>query len=223
MLDDAIKALTQIFAPPLRAVLWKSVGLALALIVVRRHRARPADHLARRRRLDLDRDDARAAGALAGERAGLAALGRRQPRHHRRQRLPDAGGDGVCRQLLRRSDRRRSRARALSRRSARHGAAAVARDRPRRQDGAARGPGLPDRDAVFAVRRLRRGDLLSRHRLAAQPRIFRARRHALSPAGGSEGVAQAQRGDGFSSPACSSPPSSRSRWSIWRRRCSPWR
>ena len=34
MLDDAINALTQIFAPPLRAVLWKSVALALALIVV---------------------------------------------------------------------------------------------------------------------------------------------------------------------------------------------
>jgi CysZ protein len=34
MIDDAINALTQIFAPPLRAVLWKSVGLALALIVV---------------------------------------------------------------------------------------------------------------------------------------------------------------------------------------------
>lgn len=34
MFDDAINALTQIFAPPLRAVLWKSVALALALIVV---------------------------------------------------------------------------------------------------------------------------------------------------------------------------------------------
>jgi uncharacterized protein involved in cysteine biosynthesis len=34
MLDDAIKAITQLFAAPLRAVLWKSVGLALALIVV---------------------------------------------------------------------------------------------------------------------------------------------------------------------------------------------
>ena len=34
MLDDAINALTQIFAPPLRALLWKSVALALALIVV---------------------------------------------------------------------------------------------------------------------------------------------------------------------------------------------
>ena len=34
MLDDAIKALAQILSPPLRAVLWKSIALALALIVV---------------------------------------------------------------------------------------------------------------------------------------------------------------------------------------------
>ncbi len=34
MLDDAINAITQMFSPPLRAVLWKSVLLALALIVV---------------------------------------------------------------------------------------------------------------------------------------------------------------------------------------------
>ncbi len=34
MLDDAIKAIAQMFSPPLRAVLWKSVGLALALIIV---------------------------------------------------------------------------------------------------------------------------------------------------------------------------------------------
>ncbi len=33
MLDDAAKALTQMLSPPLRAVLWKSIGLALALIV----------------------------------------------------------------------------------------------------------------------------------------------------------------------------------------------
>ena len=32
MIDAAIKAIIQIFSPPLRAVLWKSVGLALALI-----------------------------------------------------------------------------------------------------------------------------------------------------------------------------------------------
>jgi CysZ protein len=34
MLDAAIKSITQMFAPPLRAVLWRSVLLALALIVV---------------------------------------------------------------------------------------------------------------------------------------------------------------------------------------------
>jgi hypothetical protein len=33
MLDDAANALTQMFSPPLRAVLWKSIGLALALII----------------------------------------------------------------------------------------------------------------------------------------------------------------------------------------------
>ena len=33
MLDDAVKALNQMLSPPLRAVLWKSIGLALALII----------------------------------------------------------------------------------------------------------------------------------------------------------------------------------------------
>ncbi len=33
MLDDAINAIIQMFSPPLRAMLWKSIGLALALIV----------------------------------------------------------------------------------------------------------------------------------------------------------------------------------------------
>lgn len=34
MLDDALKAIAQMFSPPLRAVLWKSIVLALALIVL---------------------------------------------------------------------------------------------------------------------------------------------------------------------------------------------
>jgi len=34
MFDDAVKAIAQIFAPPLRAILWKSIGLALVLIVL---------------------------------------------------------------------------------------------------------------------------------------------------------------------------------------------
>jgi uncharacterized protein involved in cysteine biosynthesis len=34
MLDDVIQSIVQMFAPPLRAVLWKSIGLALALIII---------------------------------------------------------------------------------------------------------------------------------------------------------------------------------------------
>jgi len=34
MLDDAIRALTQMVSPPLRAVLWKSIALSIALIIV---------------------------------------------------------------------------------------------------------------------------------------------------------------------------------------------
>jgi CysZ protein len=34
MIDDVVKSMTQMFAPPLRAVLWRSIALALALIVV---------------------------------------------------------------------------------------------------------------------------------------------------------------------------------------------
>ena len=34
MLQAAIDAITQMFSPPLRAVLWKSIGLALALIIM---------------------------------------------------------------------------------------------------------------------------------------------------------------------------------------------
>ncbi|VIO66986.1 sulfate transporter family protein [Bradyrhizobium ivorense] len=34
MLDAAVKALTQILSPPLRSILWRSIGLALVLITV---------------------------------------------------------------------------------------------------------------------------------------------------------------------------------------------
>ena len=33
MFDAALKALSQILSPPMRSILWKSVGLALVLIV----------------------------------------------------------------------------------------------------------------------------------------------------------------------------------------------
>jgi uncharacterized protein involved in cysteine biosynthesis len=34
MLDDAVKALSQILSPPMRSILWRSVGLALVMITV---------------------------------------------------------------------------------------------------------------------------------------------------------------------------------------------
>src|SRR5215475_14418051 len=34
MIDAAVKALTQILSPPMRNILWRSIGLALALIAV---------------------------------------------------------------------------------------------------------------------------------------------------------------------------------------------
>src|SRR5512136_1706997 len=34
MIDAAVKALSQIISPPMRSILWRSIGLALVLIVV---------------------------------------------------------------------------------------------------------------------------------------------------------------------------------------------
>jgi uncharacterized protein involved in cysteine biosynthesis len=34
MIEDAVKALSQMLSPPLRALLWKSIGLALAFIII---------------------------------------------------------------------------------------------------------------------------------------------------------------------------------------------
>ena len=34
MLDAAVKALSQILSPPMRSILWRSIGLALVLVVV---------------------------------------------------------------------------------------------------------------------------------------------------------------------------------------------
>jgi CysZ protein len=34
MLDAAVKALSQMISPPMRSILWRSIGLALVLIIV---------------------------------------------------------------------------------------------------------------------------------------------------------------------------------------------
>jgi CysZ protein len=95
------------FSPPLRAVLWKSIGLAVALIVIVAIALdRLIAHLAGRSRQRLGRNHNRAARPSAGEIAiAWLLIGRRRFGHHRRQCVADAGGDRVGRQLLRRPDR----------------------------------------------------------------------------------------------------------------------
>ena len=66
MLDAAIDAITQMFSPPLRAVLWKSIGLALALIVVAGIALDRLIVRAGRGRRRLGRDDVRTARACSG-------------------------------------------------------------------------------------------------------------------------------------------------------------
>ena len=102
MIDAAFKALRQMFTPPFRAVLIKSILLGIVLIVLlgiglykgldwlaaaaatgRRARSAPAAHDA----------------VVLGD---LVRLDRSRARHRDRRCLPDAGGDGLCRQLLRR-------------------------------------------------------------------------------------------------------------------------
>ena len=101
-----------------RAVLMKSIGLALVADRRDRHRAQPAAGLARRSAAPpgpsgLRRRAARRLAALAWVLSIMASA-----RHHHRRAVPDAGGDRLRRQLLRRRDRRGGRARALSGRAA---------------------------------------------------------------------------------------------------------
>ena len=139
MLDAAIKALSQMFSPPFRTVLLKSVGLALALVVllgIALHRLFVWLATARRR---LGRGPARTGRADAARRPGLDLFDRGGARHRRRGDLPDACGDRAGRELVRRRHRARGGAPALSRRAGRHPGAACARALRGREDRAAGG------------------------------------------------------------------------------------
>ena len=223
MLDAAIKALSQMFSPPFRAVLLKSVGLALVLIVL-------IGIGLQRLLIWLATYGTDWAESMLGTSAHtpLAVLAwivsiAVESRHHRRIDFPDAGGDRAGGDLFRRRHRARSGTHVLSRRSGRR----------RRRRRCARcwkacrtrfvlGPGLSRRGAVPALRRLRRRHLFPGHGLSARPRIFRAGGDAPSVRRRSQTAAQDAPAARFSSPACSSPPSSRYRSSISPRRCSPW-
>ena len=121
MFAAAFKALAQMFTPPFRAVLLKSVGLAILLLIMLG--------------IGLQRVFAWLSAEGAGYLEGVTGPGWHTPLHvllwivtvvagHRtvrRRDLRHAGGHGLRRELLLRRDRRRGRARALPGRSARHG------------------------------------------------------------------------------------------------------
>ena len=127
MFDAAFKALGQMFTPPFRTVLWKSIGLAILLLIMFG--------------FGLHRLFAWLAGEGAQYLEGVTGPGMQTPlhvaaldaRHHgglrprRRRDLHHAGGDGVRGELLLRRDRRRGRAHALSGRSAGRAGAGVDR------------------------------------------------------------------------------------------------
>ena len=172
MLDDAGKALGQMLSPALRAVLWKSIGLALALIIVA---AIALDRLilwlvgAGNVAVEngLGPHAHVPAAAIAWVLSVAAGLG-----HRRRQRVSDAGGHRFCGELLRRPDRGRNRTGILSGRSARGCAAAMARACRGRQDGFARGSGVRLRGGALDIRGLRRGGILSCDGVAAGTRYI---------------------------------------------------
>ena len=100
MFEAAVKALTQMFSPPFRRVLWKSIGLALVLIVI--------IGIALNRLFSwLATSGAAWAEASTGGHTRLAdprlgPVDRCNARHHHRRDIPDAGGDGLRRLVLRR-------------------------------------------------------------------------------------------------------------------------
>ena len=102
MIDAAVKALAQLFTPPLRAVLLKAIGLALLMIIIigivlnRVFSALAASGANWAEQTSGFAPHARLAGA------GLGDVDHGQPGHHHRRAVPDAGGYRLRRQLFRR-------------------------------------------------------------------------------------------------------------------------
>ena len=91
MFDAAIKALTQMFSPPFRRVLLKSIGLGLILIVLIGIGLTGVFSWMATSGAAWARASTGGAHALANPRLG--AVDRRNARHHHRRPVPDAGGD----------------------------------------------------------------------------------------------------------------------------------
>ena len=189
-----------------------------------RHRAAAAVRLARRRRRAAMLEGVTGRHADAAARAALGARDHGGLRARGRRDLPDAGGDGVRRQLLRRRDRRRGRARALSGRSARRAGAGLD----------ARGieglktallallvylcavPFLLFAGFGFLIFFVANAYLLGREYFLLAAMRFHSVEEAKALRKRHHGTIVLRR-------RCSSRRSCRSRSSTWRRRCSPWR
>ena len=191
MFEAAVKALAQMSSPPFRRVLLKAIGARAGDDRADRHRPATAlfSWMADERR-GLGRSASAPARTPPGSVLVWVLSIAADARHHHRRGVPDAGGDRLRRHVLRRRDRRRGRAHALSGRTAGHGAAARARALIEGIKTALLAiAGLSLRGAVPAVRRARPRHHVPRHRLSARPRIFPARGHALPSAGRGQGAA----------------------------------
>ncbi len=102
MIDAAVKALAQLFTPPLRAVLLKAIGLALLMIIIIGivlNRVFSALAASGANWAEQTSGFAPHAvwQALAWVMSIMASSG-----HRHRRAVPDAGGYRLCRQLFRR-------------------------------------------------------------------------------------------------------------------------
>src|SRR6185503_8310156 len=102
MLDAAVKALSQMISPPMRSILWRSIGLALVLIIV----------------LAIGLQRLLSWFATYGEVWLEGLLGPGGTWRRVRGRVSDAGDHLTGGEPVRRRRRRHRRARALSRRTA---------------------------------------------------------------------------------------------------------
>ena len=197
MIDAAVKALSQILSPPMRTILWRSIGLALVLITV----------------LAIGLQRLLSWFATSGEGWAEAMLG---PNFHTTLNVLSwvvsiAAGFGVVVGGIFLMPAITS---LIAGFFVDDVADLVEREYyPAEEPGMAlpitlatvegvkiallTHPGLSGRAALRVPGRRRLPGVLHRHRLAARKAIFRARRDALPPAGGSQADAQGQCGDGL--------------------------
>ena len=203
MLDAAVKALSQMFTPPFRTVLLEVRRACARADRADRDRAQSPAGLARRRRRGVGREPCSANGAqwslsiLAWILSIAATLGIVLGSIFLMPAVTALVAsffvDDIALEVERRHYPDEPVGTALP---------VGARRRRGSQDRVAGGAGLSPGGAVLAVCRRGRGHLLPRHRVPARPGIFRACRHALPAAGGSQAVPQGATRARCFSPAC---------------------